>query len=48
MSHVKEENRLRWGARTSNPARGAKRAWWVRLPLSSAMFMAPVLCLAGG
>src|SRR5262249_26765140 len=26
----------RWGARTSNPVRGVRRLWWVRLPLFSA------------
>ena len=31
-----KRNAPRWGAGTSNPARGVRRFWWVRLPLFSA------------
>ena len=31
---VQEENRPRWGVRTSNPGGTASRSWWVELPLS--------------
>jgi len=31
LDSLAEEYHPRWGARTSNPVRSVKQAWWVRL-----------------
>ena len=45
---TRKRNALRWGARTSNPARGVRRLWWVRLPLFSATYCCRLrACITG-